>query len=424
MQFIPIRKSELVERLAADGMSDEQARDFRTLCTFLGAYYHHDFYDELVEMKESFGRFNDVILNREAEDDAADFDNLMSTFTGVLQRGNFVELTKEEIEHLGGEHPLLDVKTRAPMDIYDTVRIFYRGLRTETVTQKKALSTRQVTQDIFGDVVVFVRFRKADNGKGRRRIISRPTKLPDGIHPGTLMIKSFRNIARSELPMLLPDVKVVMSSWDALFIGGPAIIGGIPIALNIIPALSVVLVVLGAYLGFSGSVSQDKLMQAVGSLSALVGAGAFLFRQYTNYAFRKLKYQKKVSDNVYFRNVNNDTGVFDTLIGSAEEQEVKEVILAYHSLFAHGPVPHTGELDRRIEGWLQEKFGLDVDFEVGDALDKLEGLGFLAQKDRKIAVCPLNEALSRLDRLWDRLYDFSAAAGGASLKIAGGTGHS
>jgi hypothetical protein len=262
-----------------------------------------------------------------------------------------------------------------------------------------------------------VRFRKDEVGRQRRRVLARPSKLPEGIVPGSLMIKSFRNIARSELPMLLPDVKVVMSSKDALFIGGPALIGGIPIALNIIPAMSVVLVVLGAYLGFSGSVSQDKLMQAVGSLSALVGAGAFLFRQYSNYAFRKLKYQKKISDNVYFRNVNNDTGVFDTLIGSAEEQEVKEVILAYHSLFAHGAVPHTGELDRRIEIWLQEKYGLDIDFEVGDALDKLEGLGFLAEMDRKIGVCALGEALSRLDSLWDHLYDFSVAAGSAPLKV-------
>jgi len=420
MQFIPVRKSDLVSALATEGLTDEQARDFRTLCTFLGAYYHHDFYDELTELKDNFARFNETIATPGDADCEETFTDLMSTFAGVLQRGNFVELTRDEIEHLGGEHPLLDVKTRAPMDIYDTVRIFYRGIRSETVTQKKTLSTRQVTQDFFGDVVVFVRFRKDETGRKRRSVLTGPTKLPEGIQPGSLMIKSFRNIARSELPMLLPDVRVVMSSKDALFIGGPALIGGIPIALNIIPALSVVLLVIGAYLGVSGSVSQDKLMQAVGSLSAIVGAGAFLFRQYSNYAFRKLKYQKKVSDNVYFRNVNNDTGVFDTLIGSAEEQEVKEVILAYHSLFAHGPVPHTGELDRRIEAWLQEKYGLDIDFEVGDALEKLEGLGFLGEMERKIAVCPLGEALTRLDTLWDRLYDFSAAAGSTPLRVAAG----
>jgi Protein of unknown function (DUF3754) len=132
-----------------------------------------------------------------------------------------------------------------------------------------------------------------------------------------------------------------------------------------------------------------------------------MFRQYSNYSFRKLKYQKRVSDNVYFKNVNNNAGVFETLINAAEEQETKEVILAYHSLLTAGPAAHVGELDRRIEAWLKTTFGVDVDFEVSDALAKLEGLGFLAQKDGKIAVVPLPDALARLDTMWDRLYDFA-----------------
>ena len=64
-------------------------------------------------------------------------------------------------------------------------------------------------------------------------------------------------------------------------------------------------------------------------------------------------------------------------------------------------------LNRLELAWLKEKFGVEIDFEVSDALNKLEGLGFLTQKDTKIAVCPLDGALSRLDMLWDRLYDFS-----------------
>jgi hypothetical protein len=146
-------------------------------------------------------------------------------------------------------------------------------------------------------------------------------------------------------------------------------------------------------------------MKAVGALSVLIGAGAFMFRQYSNYSFRKLKYQKRVSDNVYFKNVNNDAGVFETLINVAEEQETKEVILAYHALLTGGAVAQV-ELDRRIEAWLKTAFAVDVDFDVRDALAKLERLGFLAAKEGKIAVVPLPDALARLDSLWDRLYDF------------------
>jgi hypothetical protein len=204
-----------------------------------------------------------------------------------------VELTHEEVEHLSGDHPLLDVKTRTPLDVYETVRVFHRGLHQETVTVSTTLVRKETTQDAFDDVVVFVRFRQDREATGRRLFRARPRQLPGGARPGSVMIKSFRNISRTELPMLLPEVQVVMGRKDALLLGGPALLGGIPIALNILPALSVVLVVIGAYLGFSGQVSQDKLMQAVGALSAIIGAGAFMFRQYSNYAFRKLKYQKR-----------------------------------------------------------------------------------------------------------------------------------
>jgi hypothetical protein len=293
------------------------------------------------------------------------------------------------------------------MELYDSIRIFVRGTHTELVAQKSALGFKapDISLEAFDDVVVFVRFKQKETAKkklGRRR----HRGLPGGAQPGSVLIKSFRDISRLELPMLLPDVQIVMSRKDAFLLGGPALLGGIPIALNILPALSVVLVVIGAYLGFASEVTQDKLMKAVAALSVIVGAGLFMFRQYSNYSFRKLKYQKRIADSIYFKNVNNDAGVFETLIGSAEEQETKEVILAYHALLTGGPAASAGELDQRIETWLEANFALDIDFEVADALEKLEGLGFLAQKEGKIAVVSLTEALARLDTLWDRLYDF------------------
>jgi hypothetical protein len=410
--FIPVLKSDLIAALTETGIAHEQIADFDTLCTFLGSYFHHDFYDELTELKDVYAWFspNGPRPQKRKPPSAQEaYASLSATLESVMARANFVELSRAEVEHLGGEHPLLDVKTRTPMEAYESIRIFYRGRHAETFAKSSALGvkTKEITLEAFDDVVVFVRFKQTLEEKRRLAVLSRGRSLPGGAQPGSVLIKSFRNVSRAELPMLLPDVKVVMSRKDALLLGGPALLGGVPIALNILPALSVVLVVLGAYLGFAGEVSQDKLMKAVAALSVLVGAGAFMVRQYSNYSFRKLKYQKRLADNIYFKNVNNDAGVFETLIGAAEEQETKEVLLAYHALLTGGPVAHAGELDRRIEAWLKANFGIDVDFEVSDALSKLEGLGFLTQKDSKMTVVPMPEALSRLDSLWDRLYDFS-----------------
>ena len=405
--FIPVVKADLIAALAEQGVQRDQLADFHTLCTFLGSYFHHDFYDELTELKDIYAWFSPngpKPMRRQTMTADAAFARLTAIFESVMARANFVEMPKSEVFALGGEHPLLDVKTRTPMERYEGIRIFYRGTHTEEFDKPTAfgLAKEHIELEALDDVVVFVRFALEETQKRKRKL-----ELPGGAKPGSVMIKSFRNITRAELPMLLPDVKVVMSRKDALLLGGPALLGGVPLALNILPALSVVLVVIGAYLGFSGQVSQDKLMKAVGALSVLIGAGAFMWRQYSNYSFRKLKYQKRLADNVYFKNVNNDVGVFESLISAAEEQETKEVILAYHALLTGGPVAHSIELDRRIEQSLRDTFAANVDFEVSDALKKLETLGFLKEKDGKMAVVNMAEALARLDTLWDRLYDFS-----------------
>lgn len=411
--FIPVLKSDLVPALAEQGLARDHSGDFLTLCAFLGAYFHHDFYDELTELKDVYAWFSPTgprPTRRPPDEPEAAYRRLCATLESVMARANFAEFPKDDIEKLGGDHPLLDVKTRTPLDAYETIRIFYRGRRAETMTPPNVLGfkgKKTISTETFDDVLVFVRFKQPEGSPRRTLPLARRRALPGDAEPGSVMIKLFRNITRLELPTLLPEVKVVMSRKDALLLGGPAVLGGVPVLLNILPALSVVLVVLGAYLGFSGEPTQDKLMKAVGALSVLVGAGAFMFRQYSNYSFRKLKYQKRVSDNVYFKNVNNNAGVFETLISAAEEQETKEVILAYHSLLTAGPAASVAELDRRIEDGLKSAFGVDIDFEVSDALSKLEGLGLLAQKEGKIAVVPLADALAHLDTLWDRLYDFT-----------------
>lgn len=396
MHAIRVRRPVLVDALASDGLAPGDEQRFRTLCNFLGAYFHHEFYARLTGLKDIHVRLSECGDMTKA---AALHAELEKGLVMVLGQANFEELDTRAIAQGSSAHPHLEVQTRTPHDQYETARIFYRGVREDRLTRRRLLRRREWREDVLDDVVIFVRFRNTGHHQATGA-------LPGNASPGSVLIKSFRNVARNELPMLLPGVEVVMSRKDAILIGGPALLGGIPVALNILPALSVMLVLAGALLGVSGTVKQDDMMKAVGALSALVGAGAFMFRQYASYAFRKLRYQKRLADNVYFRNVNNDTGVFDTLIGAAEDQEIKEVILAYHALLAHGPVRTSTDLDRRIEAWLERNFGLSVDFEVDDALSKLRRLGFLSQDGDQLAVGGLDHALSGLDTLWDRLYDF------------------
>ena len=53
------------------------------------------------------------------------------------------------------------------------------------------------------------------------------------MRPGSVLLKYFRNVASGDLNALFPNVRVVMSSVDKVFLGVPAIAGGIPILLNL-----------------------------------------------------------------------------------------------------------------------------------------------------------------------------------------------
>ena len=108
----------------------------------------------------------------------------------------------------------------------------------------------------------------------------------------------------------------------------------------------------------------------------------------------------ELTGNVYFRNVNNNAGIFDYLIGAAEDQQSKEAFLAYYFLYAASQPPTAAELDARIGAWLQQTFGLKVRFAVGDALDKLERLGLLRRDGERLLVSPLDGALAQLRGLW------------------------
>jgi hypothetical protein len=413
-QFIPVQKQDLIEALAATGHSGQEQRDFQTFCSFLASYYHHQYYDELSELKAHhawFAPHGPKPVRRRPPDLDAVYRDFAATFDNVMAQANFVELQAAEVQALAGDHPLLDVKTRTPMDAYESVRIFCRGRTSQTIERKGALGRRGVATiaDVFDDVVVFVRFKRSE-GAGKRLLSRKGAATPQALPPGAVLIKYFRNVSRPELPMLLPDVRVVMKQKDMLLIGGPALVGGVPILMNIVPAVSVLLIVAGAYLGFQGAATQDQFAKAIAALSVLIGAGLFMFRQYSNYSHRKLRYQKELADNIYFKNVNNDAGVFETLIGAAEDQEAKEALLAYHFLLTEGPVADSRALDERIERWLKETFAVEIDFEVTDALAKLEHLGLLTRENGRIGAVTLAEALVRLDTLWDRLYDFKRPA--------------
>jgi uncharacterized protein DUF3754 len=129
-------------------------------------------------------------------------------------------------------------------------------------------------------------------------------------------------------------------------------------------------------------------------------------RQWLRYQAQSLKYQKELTDNIYFRNVNNNAGIFDYMIGAAEEQECKEAFLAYYFLRTAKTAPTQAELEGQIEAWLKDTFDVDVEFEVDDALAKLDRLGLLRRSNERLSVPSPDATLALLDQVWGNYFQF------------------
>ena len=409
-QSIPVRKSELLDALIERGAfaSASEKAQFRRLARLLALIYHYEFFDRLTHLHDTYHHLDPDHAPRPPLDPAReqqDYVVLRDALFAVLRGANFVEVSHAEIERAHQERAAVRVEIRTSLDEFREVRFFRRGLSRETLTVADwyGLRKRSIEADIYKEVVLFCGMKPAaqlDQRRGRKTKHGAPPRL----RPGSVLIKSFRHIASADLNALFPNVRVVMSTLDRLILTVPAIAGGVPIILNLASTVTVLFLVAGFYLGLSGAVNDNDMKKALAAMSGLVALGAFMMRQWVKYQRQSLRYQKELADNIYYRSVNNNAGLFDTLIGAAEQQECKEAFLAcYFLLTARAPLTHDA-LDRQIEQWLADNFAIDVDFEVDDALAKLDRLGLTRRDGDKLAILPMDEILPRLEAAWAEMF--------------------
>jgi hypothetical protein len=406
-QFIPVRKTDILHALIDHGrLRDGEADKFRLLARLLGAIYHYEYFDRLETLRNDYYYFNPDLPHDMPVDPqllAQSHDELVETLLGVLKKADFIEVMRDDIERAHRERHVLKVELAIEAEDYREVRFFRRGHHRAVVEVVEwfGLHKREVEVDVDDHLVLMVMIKPESEIKSKRL---KRHLAKSRLRPGTILIKYFRDIARSDLNMLFPNVRVVMSLFDKLALGLPAIAGGIPIILHLLPTISVLFLVIGAYLGFAGAAQDDDMKKAFAAVSGLVALGGFVMRQWLKYQRQSLRYHKEISDNVYFRNINNNAGVFDYIIGTAEEQECKEAFLAYYFLATANAPLTQAELESHIEDWLEETFQVEVEFEVAEALAKLERLKLLRRDADKVAVQRLDEALQVLDRTWGEFF--------------------
>jgi len=406
--YIAVRKAELAEAIAAAGPPGETQAMADVLKLF-GALLHHEAHAELEALKALYDPLDPDAPASRRDVTLRAFEAFERDFGDALARANFVEIDPDTVQSREATKRITGLAIKPSVGGIRRVRFFARGAHIETLSFKKwfGLQREQIEVQTMNDVVVLVGFKAEDEAAARedRRALKRMRR---GVRQGAALVKHFRSVAGPELVTLHPGARPSMRPRDQAMLAGPAVVAGVPVLLNLWPALTVIFAVLAAYFGAQGAIEESELKRALAAVSGLVAVGAFIMRQRLKYEAQTLRYQKQLADTVYFRNIANNSGVLDLLIGAGEEQDAKEAFLAYAILRREGRPLAKAEIDNFCETFLRERFSLQIDFEIHDALGKLERLGLVAREGESYTAIAPPEALAKLDLAWDSFFNFSA----------------
>jgi hypothetical protein len=401
--FLPIRRADLERVLLAEADS-AQRDELAGFIAILAATIHDDFHARLEKLKDLYDPINpdrDTITLP----DTAPMDEkvLVAEFADVLTRANYRRLDAEELNQALNEESVFQVRLRTRLDDFAELIIYHRGRRTCNEVKHGWFGRQKlISVDYFSRVAIYARFQNQAHFDAQKR----GKKL--SFKPGTAILKLFQNVPCADIEMLLPNAEVCMRKRDHAMLLIPALAGGVGVLLKFATALVMMWAVVAVWLGLKEDNGSAALNAAilVGFGLAVATLAGFLFRQFNNFKNRRLRFMKELADNLYYRNLDNNAGVFHRLLDEAQEEDGKEALLAYVHLLRAGKALTEAELDERVEAWFMEKFTLDVDFEVDDGLAKLERFGLATREGERWTAKPLTEAKHELDVRWDGKFDF------------------
>ena len=404
--FIPLTKSD-IKTLCQASLADECQADFSAFCLLLEHTLHYEHYQLLNTLKENYAPFDpnkDTLdlqqLTAQQRESAQTLFN--NAFTQVLSKANFEQITADDLTQALNEESLFKVRLEVNFDDFAHVVFYRRGeqQKTETIRSWFGLRKQTIHFTNYDRVAVYIQFKdEAYFSKTKRTLI--------GFEPGATIIKLFQNVPKADLEMLFPNSQVRMRAIDKVVIGGSAIIGGAIVLITKLGASILLLLALFSYwFGLSDqpvTLNQQQLI-ALGLGSAIFGS--FIFKEWSKFKNRKIKFMKALADNLYVKNLDNNAGVFHHLLDNAQDEEFKEAILAYTVLTQANKGMTANEIDQYIEHWLKQKTGLDIDFEIDDALCKLTRLSLVVQQADRFYAQPISEANRILDEQWDKVFEF------------------
>ena len=433
--FIPHRRSDIIKLCLEDGLLDaDDAKKFKDFCEILSSYYHFRFHKTLEVIKDNYVPFNpnadvEALFPPTFEQYDKMESSVIDAFGHILERANYTNLSENIIKKALEEESLIDLRTEVNFSDFDRVVCYYRGDSHKIVSLRKLFFWKKEKRvDIFERVVLLIKFKDAAFFRARKETIKELKFIP-----GKIYVYFYKNIPQLDIDLLFPNVTTSMTWKDRLLFGIPAIGAAIPLILRALPNILLLIAAVLIFLNAEPLVEEleveryqvrDIMPILVATLSLGMALGGFAFKQYNNYKSKKIKFQKDVTETLFFKNLGNNESVFQMFVDLAEEEECKEIILVYYHLLTSETQLTPEELDAQIEIWMQKKLGTKIDFDIQGPLNNLVEIRGKITEDNQSQESPeisllsydkkgfcqvlsLDNAKKVIDYVWDNAFNYN-----------------
>ncbi len=390
-QALPIRPGDLTRLLMAQpGLTAEDRDLLGKFGPLLGATFHNEFYERLRELKELYAPLDPdsdyVRLGEHSRSRTEGSDEeFLPPFEATLVRANYRRLDVKVIEQAVEAPNETGLTFEPDFSLFEHLGIYVRGY-TQIARVFRSAKTkyrkRTMLLDAYQRLIIVLKFKAGID-------------LGPFVRSDVIYLRLFKDVPHVDMEMHLPEqgTRVKMRWVDKAQIASPLAVG--------LPTLAFKL------LGVWSAAFVNPLVLAP-LIVAPISAGV---NSFFGFHRAKNKHLSSMIRNLYYLTMANNGSVLTRLVDSAEEEEYKETMLAYYFLWRGAGEAEDwteSKLDRHIESFLQGVSGVDIDFEISDALSKLFRLG-LARRDRhgRLRATPIDQALVALDRRWDNTFRYS-----------------
>jgi hypothetical protein len=372
-RFVPCRTSHLVQELA-DLFEPADRLAFWELARRVEDLFHH-YGGSSARLVESLYAPFDPDSETMPPDPVTSLPRLQERLDRLLEQANFERAPQEALLTRSDREALVRLKIDPDLDAIEEIAIHTRG------RGAKAVTIRPVRR--------LFRLEERDVPTYRRvALLVRTRKDPH------VTLKLFKDVPCHDLELLVPTVRVKMKLFDKLKLsgsGGAAVVS----AWKLLRALYWYAPGLAKLL----AVPFQALLLPIGVIITGIYGGKTLL----DYSKIRASYITALAEHLYAITMASNASVIARLGVLAGDEDTKEALLAY-ALLVRAPLT-PDELKARAEAFVWDRYRARVQFDVSDALRKLDELALCERgAEGRLGVVAIDAALRNVDATWDDVY--------------------